>query len=428
MKLAPLLFSLVGLPACSFPDYDASPPPSTASAGSGGSGASAEPSCDDSKRNGDETGIDCGMAACGKPCPPNQGCGTVIDCDGGACLGQICQAPRCDDGLTNADESDQDCGGQQGCARCTVNQHCNGVTDCDGGACASGLCRAPTCKDQLPNGNETDLDCGGDSCAPCGVDQTCKATTDCDALACSKGKCQPAACDDQVLNQDETDLDCGGSCAGGCDDDKRCKLATDCKSGVCPGTKKCAAASCSDGVLNGDEPTADCGGSCADKCALLDACVVGADCATTSCQDKRCVPTSPTGQLLSRLKWTATSSHKATNSTAGEALDGDSNSYWTSGRAQAPALWFEVDMQAEQVFFSIEIDCIKQPNDFPIGMDIELSNDGQYSGAPAKPNYSTASGTTSIIFSKPQVARYIRFTLTQGKSFWWSIDELRVKQ
>ena len=426
MKLAALLLSLVGLPACSFPDYDTSPPPNAA--GAGGTTMVASPTCDDGKRNGDETGIDCGMAACSKACPPKQGCASAVDCDGGACVDQICRAPSCDDQLTNADESDQDCGGQQGCARCKVNQHCNTAADCDGGDCASGLCRAPTCKDELPNGTETDVDCGGASCAPCGVDRACTKTEDCDALACSKGKCQPAACDDTVLNQDETDLDCGGSCSMGCDDGKRCQVAGDCKSGVCPGTKRCAVPSCDDGVVNGDEPTADCGGSCADKCALLDSCELGSDCETTSCVSKRCVPASPTGQLLSRLKWTASASYSATNSAPAETLDGDGNSYWTSGRNQAPAQWFQVDMQTEQVFFSIEIDCIKQGNDFPIGMNVELSEDGVYSGTPAKANVSTASGTTAITFTKPQLARYIRFTLTQGKTFWWSIDELRVKQ
>ena len=91
-------------------------------------------------------------------------------------------------------------------------------------------------------------------------------------------------------------------------------------------------------------------------------------------------------------------------------------------------LWFEFDMKTEQVFFSVEIDCTQQKDDFPDGIDVEFSSDGTYSGAPAKANLATKTGTTVITFTKPQVARFVRFTLTQGKDKWWSIDEIRVKQ
>ncbi|HEX2875088.1 MAG TPA: discoidin domain-containing protein [Polyangiaceae bacterium] len=426
MKLAAVLLSLVWLSACSFPDYDA---PKAGAGGSAGTGSvSSMPNCRDGERNGDETGIDCGMLACSKTCPAGQGCSGNEDCDGGACVDKICQAPSCTDELQNSDESDRDCGGEHGCDRCTVGQRCSATADCDGGQCASGLCRAPTCKDGLHNGSETDLDCGGDSCVPCGVGQICVEARDCDGVACTKGECQPAACDDEIWNQDETDRDCGGSCAVKCTDDQRCKIGADCQSGVCPKTQRCAAPTCNDGVMNGDEPTKDCGGSCSTKCVVLDACSSADDCADSSCIDERCLPETATGQLLSRLKWTARASHKATNSTYAEALDGDTNSYWTTGAQQAPAMWFEFDMQTEQVFFSIEIDCIRQADDFPDGIDVELSSDGTYSGAPAKSNLATKTGTTIISFTKPQVARYVRFTLTQGKSKWWSIDEIRVKQ
>jgi hypothetical protein len=396
MKLAAVLLSLLGLSACSFPDYDADDPVQ----GNGGTGANGGASAG--------TGANGGAAA-----------------NGGT---DATPEPSCSDGLKNSDESDEDCGGENGCDRCTVGQRCTATSDCDGGLCASGQCRAPTCKDGLVNGTETDLDCGGDSCVPCTVGQACMETRDCEGVACSKRECQPAACDDEIWNQDESDLDCGSSCPLQCEDDKRCKVAADCQSGVCSKSQRCAAPTCSDGVLNGDEPSKDCGGSCTTKCVLLDACDSDDDCTDSKCIDKRCLPESATGQVLSRLKWTANASHKATNSTYAEAIDGDTTSYWTTGAPQAPAMWFEVDMKTEQVFFSIEIDCARQADDFPDGIDVEFSSDGTYSGAPAKANLATNSGTTLITFTKPQVARYLRFTLTQGKSKWWSIDEIRVKQ
>lgn len=82
----------------------------------------------------------------------------------------------------------------------------------------------------------------------------------------------------------------------------------------------------------------------------------------------------------------------STAGTSGSTSQGGSSaagSYWTTGKYQAPAMWFELDMQTEQVFFGIEIDCIRQADDFPDGMNVELSADGTYSGAPAKPNYAS---------------------------------------
>jgi F5/8 type C domain len=425
MKPAAVLLSLVWLSACSFPEYDAQ----QAGENRGGTAATAVPACDDGERNGDETGIDCGMAACSRPCATGQVCSGDADCDGGACQNNICQAPSCTDTLKNADESDTDCGGEQGCTRCGVGKHCSSTSDCDGGQCASGQCRAPTCKDGLTNANETDTDCGGDSCTPCEVGQACSKLEDCDGVACTKGKCQPAACADSVWNQDETDVDCGGSCPNACDDGLRCKLGSDCASSVCPKqTLRCAAPTCSDGVANGDEPSADCGGSCSTKCAVLDACNSGDDCKTTSCSQQFCVPTTATGQVLSPLKWSASASDTFDPKTTAPklAIDGIAGTNWISGTDQAPGLWFLVDMGATQAFFSLEIDC-NDSLDAPVAIDVAFSNDGTFDAKPVKENYATTDRVV-ITFPVAQVARYIKITLAQGKNRWWRIDEIRVKQ
>ena len=80
-----------------------------------------DPTCDDGRQNGDETGVDCGGPDC-EPCPD----------------------PTCDDGRRNGNETGVDCGGPD-CEPCVVR---------------------PTCSDGVQNGNETGVDCGG-SCAPC---------------------------------------------------------------------------------------------------------------------------------------------------------------------------------------------------------------------------------------------------------------------
>ena len=459
MKLVRALLSLVWLSACSFPAFEVHPPScndgkhngeetgidcgmaacgTTCVTGQGCDGNAdcssgkcqagvCEPiSCDDGERDGEETGKDCGMAACSKPCPAGQGCSGDADCDGGKCLDNVCRAASCEDHLQNGAESDADCGGDQGCARCSVNQHCNTTADCDGGACASGQCRTPTCKDSLMNGNETDIDCGGDSCLPCPVGQACLKTEDCDGVTCAKAKCQSAACDDQVLNQDETDLDCGGSCATKCEDAKRCKLAADCQSGVCPtSTKRCAVPTCSDGVLNGDEPTADCGGSCTKKCQELDVCSAPSDCASGACQSRECVPAAATGEVLPTVGWVVTASDTFTSSKIHDVIDGDTGTDWTSGTNRYAGMWIEIDMGKRQPFFRLEVDMLKAM-DVPEAVNVWISDDGSFTNEVKK----NVTGTTQlgIDFGAVLVARYVKIEIAQGGPDWWRVNEIRVKQ
>ncbi len=419
MRVVAALISFACTAACSFPEYNVQTEP-----------VEVVPSCDDGQRNGDETGRDCGMAACGVACPAGQGCEGDADCEGGKCKGSVCQAASCGDGLENGAETDLDCGGDEGCDRCTVGQRCQAVSDCDGGLCASGQCRAPTCKDGLANGSETDIDCGGDTCNPCKVDQACQVTTDCDELACAKGKCQPADCSDGVWNQDETDLDCGGACGATCADEARCGVAGDCQSGVCPKqTLHCAAPSCEDGVLNGAEPTIDCGESCPQQCAVLDTCSVAADCESGTCVGELCAPSAPTDEVLSTSGWVATASHTFNGSNPQNAIDGLAGTDWITGATQVPDMWFAIDMQKTQIFYSIAIDSLSGSGlDAATAIDVWLSNDGTFTTKAIK----NVAGSPQILieFQEPQAARYLKVSLSPGivSDRWWRIDELRVRQ
>lgn len=338
-------------------------------------------------------------------------------------------APACDDGKRNGEETDVDCGFAAQCGACDVGQRCLSEMDCDGGACVRFECAAPSCRDGLLNGNETDVDCGGGGdCTPCQLGQACQVTADCDALSCDDGQCQPAGCSDGIKNGDETDLDCGGSCvANPCDDALKCKIADDCKSGVCSKqTLTCAAPTCDDGVLNGDEPTQDCGASCDEKCRQLDACYEAADCESAYCKDDLCLPSAPTWEALSPVGWVASASHTSMNSDPQDVIDGIESTYWNTGTQQVPGMWFEIDMGEPQVFFTIEVVCTVERDDSAAALDVWLSNDGAF----AEKAQSNLPGEDifNIIFDEPQVARYIRLSLAQGTNRWWAIDEIRVKQ
>jgi hypothetical protein len=83
-------------------------------------------------------------------------------------------------------------------------------------------------------------------------------------------------------------------------------------------------------------------------------------------------------------------------------------------------------MQAPQVFFSVELDCLQTPDDSPTAIDVWLSDDGTFTDK----ILSNVLGEDQLVLTFPeaQLARYIRISLAQGTDRWWAIDELRVKR
>jgi F5/8 type C domain len=422
MKQLSALLVIAGLASCSFPDFKttAEEPKQPAPAAN----------CVDGQRNGEETGVDCGAEACGKVCPAGQGCLADADCESGRCVEWSCRAASCEDGAQNGAETDVDCGGGTGCARCRPGRLCSEQSDCDGGACLQGSCQPLSCRDQLKNGTESDEDCGG-ACLPCAVGKTCGTASDCDGGACLKEQCQAESCSDTLHNQDETDADCGGSCPAACADGARCKLAEDCQSAVCSQeTLRCAAASCDDEVQNGAEPATDCGATCSVKCPQLAPCRVAEDCVTNSCNKARCLPSAPTGSTLSTLGWVATASHPSGSQATSPqlVLDGVPQTNWSTGELQAQGMWFQIDMQKTQVFFSVEIDSLNQPGDAANAFDVYVSDDATFPEPPVLTNHEAKVPELVVDFQTPQVGRYLKLVIAQGGDKWWRMDELRVKQ
>jgi hypothetical protein len=99
----------------------------------------AEPSCDDSVLNGDETDVDCGGSVC-DPCGASSQCATDSDCTSQMCSpNHTCIEATCTDGLKNQDETATDCGGTK-CAGCGAGEPCNIAADCADDMCRSSLC------------------------------------------------------------------------------------------------------------------------------------------------------------------------------------------------------------------------------------------------------------------------------------------------
>ncbi|MFM2152435.1 MAG: hypothetical protein RL199_870 [Pseudomonadota bacterium] len=268
--------------------------------------------CDDGRKNGDETDVDCG-GGCGRRCIDAMTCTANADCDAGLLCGGDVKPYRCQPARPNgvACTKDWQCGSGACVARlCRAagrpGETCDSKPDCDGVACLGGKCSAPTYADRLRNGSETDVDCGGagKGFKACVGGQRCAFTGDCKAgLSCTGGLCgaqlgasctksadclsglcgKPTGatrsiclqafpnedlrhCNDKILDADETDLDCGGVACSPCADKLKCSGPDDCLSGVCSTNGQCAPPTCKDGIQNGQETAIDCGGAKCGKC------------------------------------------------------------------------------------------------------------------------------------------------------------------
>lgn len=106
--------------------------------------------------------------ACGglcRPCELAHGCSFDIECESGNCDSGMCQIPTCQDGKKDSQETGADCGGPL-CPPCPAGSGCVSPSDCASDVCKMGQCQPPVCNDGTKNGDELGVDCGG-SCGPC---------------------------------------------------------------------------------------------------------------------------------------------------------------------------------------------------------------------------------------------------------------------
>ncbi|MBQ9394137.1 MAG: lamin tail domain-containing protein [Proteobacteria bacterium] len=216
-------------------------------------------------------------------CDTSSDCGKDQICENHFCKNKTESKPNasCSDTKKNGDETDVDCGGS--CDKCANKKHCSKNSDCLSDNCDNGICKAVValCADGIRSGDESDVDCGGSSCELCADGKTCNADDDCASNMCD-GVC--ISCTDGISNGTESDVDCGGSC-GKCADGKTCNSKDDCASGFCDGN---VCTSCSDGAQNGDESDVDCGGRCGATCVVDKKCHSDNDCESYNCIDNIC--------------------------------------------------------------------------------------------------------------------------------------------
>ena len=109
---------------------------------------------------------------------------------------------------------------------------------------------------------------------------------------------------------------------------------------------------------------------------------------------------------------------------AAQAIDGNSNTRWSTGTSQANGQYFQIDLGSSQSFSKLVLDATNSPNDYPAGYAVYVSNDGQNWGS-AIASGSGSSAVTTITFPT-QSARYIKIVQTGSTGWWWSIAEFNV--
>jgi uncharacterized repeat protein (TIGR02543 family) len=128
--------------------------------------------------------------------------------------------------------------------------------------------------------------------------------------------------------------------------------------------------------------------------------------------------------VLPRNGWVAGASPG--NSGAGNAIDGNIATRWSTGTNQTNGQWFRVDMGGPRTFNRIVLDGGSSAGDFPRGYQVHVSNDALNWGSPIASGVGS-NGVTMIDFAQ-QTAQHIRVTQTGSVSstIWWSIHEFNV--
>jgi len=132
---------------------------------------------------------------------------------------------------------------------------------------------------------------------------------------------------------------------------------------------------------------------------------------------------------LNRAGWRVSASSTpadpcCTADTAVKAIDGSSSTRWSTGRAQQPGQWFQLDLGASQKFTKIVLENGTSTGDHPRGYAVYASDNPSSWGNPI----TTGQGNdpTTTVQLPAITARYLRITQTGNTGNWWSISELNL--
>jgi hypothetical protein len=130
--------------------------------------------------------------------------------------------------------------------------------------------------------------------------------------------------------------------------------------------------------------------------------------------------TTPTN-ALPRTGWTATASSTSQSDNVSNMLDNNLSTRWSSGKAQTPGQWFQVDMGAQLTLNQIVMDSGSGTGDYARAYEVYVSNDGTNWGDPIVSHVGV--GPVEMVSFPSQNTRYIKIVNTGNAGNWWSIAE-----
>ena len=128
--------------------------------------------------------------------------------------------------------------------------------------------------------------------------------------------------------------------------------------------------------------------------------------------DDRPIP--PTG-------WTATAAPASATDVPANAVDDDASTRFSTGAAQQPGQYLQVDLGKAQRIGRIVFDTGASTGDYPRGYTITASTDGTH----WSPVATAGSGQFSTGYLHNRPARYVRITVTGESESWWSVADVR---
>lgn len=130
------------------------------------------------------------------------------------------------------------------------------------------------------------------------------------------------------------------------------------------------------------------------------------------------------GELTDRSLWTVTASVYGNQDIAGNMLDGDLATRWSTGQGQTNGQWVQIDLGKLETFDAITLSTGHHPQDYPNSYRMYVSDDGKTWNEPVASGQGT-NGDLTISFPVQNV-RYLKIVQTGWSSNWWSIAELSI--
>lgn len=126
---------------------------------------------------------------------------------------------------------------------------------------------------------------------------------------------------------------------------------------------------------------------------------------------------------LRQVLFSGTVTAQPAGSDPAAAIDGDASTRWSSGTAQTPGQYVQVDLGRIREFRRVAIDSGGNLGDYARGWELSLSTDSVRWRTVATEQ---GAGQLTNVDVRPARARHLRITTTAAAGSWWSIADLRL--